>query len=134
MKASSATSARVKPAPRRTDPSLGKRQLTPNNAEGFALSGPSELPDPAFNAYRKDLADVALAGRVIASHYAEPLGQTIALPTELKCAPTADSPTIELLSVGDSFDLLDDSLAWSWGYAGQDRRVGYVLSSALGTD
>ena len=41
--------------------------------DGFALTGVSQLPDPATNAYRKDLADAALAGRVIASHYAEPL-------------------------------------------------------------
>jgi hypothetical protein len=34
------------------------------------LAGPSDLPDPDFHAYRKDLADIALAGRVIASHYA----------------------------------------------------------------
>jgi DNA-binding GntR family transcriptional regulator len=31
-------------------------------AEGFALAGPSNPPDPDFHAYRKDLADVALAG------------------------------------------------------------------------
>jgi len=28
--------------------------------------------------------------------------------------------------------MLDDSLGWAWGYAGDDRRVGYVESSALG--
>jgi hypothetical protein len=27
--------------------------------------------------------------------------------------------------------LLDDSLGWAWGYAGEDRRVGYVPSEAL---
>jgi hypothetical protein len=32
---------------------------------------------------------------------------------------------------GDPFDLLDDSLGWAWGYAGEDRRVGYVRSEAL---
>jgi hypothetical protein len=28
--------------------------------------------------------------------------------------------------------MLDDSLGWAWGYAGKDRRVGYVASEALG--
>jgi hypothetical protein len=28
--------------------------------------------------------------------------------------------------------MLDDSLGWAWGYAGKDRRVGYVRSEALG--
>ena len=27
--------------------------------------------------------------------------------------------------------MLDDSLGWAWGYAGEDRRVGYVPSEAL---
>ena len=35
--------------------------------------GVSNPPDPLTHAYRKDLADTALAGQVIASHYAEPL-------------------------------------------------------------
>src|SRR6058998_1098973 len=48
-----------------------KRRPTPTSADEFALAGPSGDLDPDFNAYRKDLADVALAGRVIASHYAE---------------------------------------------------------------
>jgi hypothetical protein len=29
------------------------------------------------------------------------------------------------------FASLDDSLGWSWGYAGPERRVGYVPSEAL---
>jgi hypothetical protein len=27
--------------------------------------------------------------------------------------------------------MLDDSLGWAWGYAGSDRRVGYVRSETL---
>jgi hypothetical protein len=27
--------------------------------------------------------------------------------------------------------MLDDSLGWAWGYAGKERRVGYVSSDAL---
>ena len=28
--------------------------------------------------------------------------------------------------------MLDDSLGWAWGYAGEERRVGYVRSDAVG--
>jgi hypothetical protein len=28
--------------------------------------------------------------------------------------------------------MLDDSLGWAWGYAGEEGRVGYVRSDALG--
>ena len=31
----------------------------------------------------------------------------------------------------DPFLLLDDSLGWAWGYAGKERRVGYVPNRAL---
>jgi hypothetical protein len=27
--------------------------------------------------------------------------------------------------------MLDDSLGWAWGYAGDERRVGYARSEAL---
>jgi hypothetical protein len=27
---------------------------------------------------------------------------------------------------------LDDTRGWAWGYAGSDRRVGYVRAEALG--
>jgi len=69
---------------------------------------------------------------VIASHYAEPLERTIVAATALRAAPTEDSETIRRLEPGESFALLDDTLGWAWGYAGSDRRVGYVKSEAVG--
>ena len=90
------------------------------------LSGHSDLPDPAFNAYRKDLADIALAGRVIASHYAEPLHRTITQPTELLVGPSDDAEILCELAPGDVFEMLANSVGWAWGYAGSARRVGYV--------
>jgi hypothetical protein len=38
------------------------------------------------------------------------------------------------LKAGDSFLMLDDALGWAWGYAGEDRRVGYVPSELLAKD
>jgi hypothetical protein len=69
---------------------------------------------------------------VIASHYAEPLPQKLAKAAALRSGPSADAETLEQLAAGDPFAKLDDSLGWAWGYAGQDRRVGYVASEALG--
>jgi len=94
------------------------------------LSGHSDLPDPAFNAYRKDLADIALAGRVIASHYAEPLHRMITQATWLFAAPSENAALLCELATGDAFEMLDNSVGWAWGYAGADRRVGYVRSEA----
>ena len=118
---------------RLTGQSSAKPRPTPTNADEFALSGPSSLPDPNFHAYRKDLADVALAGCVIASHYAEPLARTIAVEATLRQAPSSEAAAICELAPGDPFALLDDSLGWAWGYGGEDHRVGYVRSDALGS-
>jgi hypothetical protein len=95
------------------------------------LSGHSEPPDPTFNAYRKDLADIALARRVIASHYAEPLHRTLAQPAPLFAGPSGDAEIVGELATGDDFEMLDNSVGWAWGYAGPDRRVGYVRSEAI---
>jgi hypothetical protein len=132
LKASSATSARATPAPRATGRSSGRHPPTRTSAEGFALSGPSQRPDPQFNAYRQDLADVALAGTVIASHYAEPVRRAVKAPATLRSAPTSAAEPVGALASGDDFLMLDDSLGWAWGYAGAERRVGYVESDALG--
>ena len=68
---------------------------------------------------------------MIASHYAEPVQRTIAVPTVLYSLPADTGGAICELEPGEPFALLDDTLGWSWGYAGKKRRVGYVRSSAL---
>ena len=72
-----------------------------------------------------------LAGRVIASHYAEPVDRVIVAHSVLRQSPSDDSETIRELAPGEAFAMLDESLGWAWGYAGQDRRVGYVRSEAV---
>ena len=78
------------------------------------------------------MADVALVGRVIASHYAEPLERCLAQGTVLRAAPSHGGEPIRKVAAGELFALLDDSLGWAWGYAGKDRHVGYVPSEAVG--
>ena len=70
---------------------------------------------------------------MIASHYAEPLNRSIAASTELRSAPSDDAETIRKLEPGEPFAILADTLGWAWGYAGKDRRVGYVKSDAVGS-
>ena len=91
----------------------------------------SNPPDPATNAYRKDLADVALAGRVIASHYAEPLVRHLIAGAPLRAMPANDGAPIAALQAGDELRMLDNSSGWAWGY-GPDGRVGYVPAEAVG--
>jgi hypothetical protein len=115
-----------------TGRSSARPRPTPTSADEFSLAGPSDLPDPAFNAYRNDLADIALAGRVIASHYVEPLERSIAGKAELRSAPSDDGDVVRELQSGEKFLMLDNSVGWAWGYAGDDGRVGYVKSEAVG--
>jgi hypothetical protein len=68
---------------------------------------------------------------VIASHYAEPVPRTIGTSTALFSRPSTDADVIRELQAGEPFTMLDDSLGWAWGYAGSERRVGYVPSQAL---
>jgi len=75
---------------------------------------------------------VALAGSVIASHYAEPIERKVSVAAELRAEPSDDADVLRVLQPGESFLLLDDTLGWAWGYAGDDRRVGYVKSGSVG--
>ena len=77
------------------------------------------------------MADIALAGRVIASHYAEPLLRHLACAAPLMASRDAEAATVAELAPGDELQMLDCSLGWAWGYAGKDRLVGYVRQDAV---
>ncbi len=68
---------------------------------------------------------------MIASHYAEPIGRHVSAQSDLRAKAADEAEVIGILHAGEPFDLLDDSLGWAWGYAGEDRRVGYVRSETL---
>ena len=53
------------------------------------------------------------------------------MTTELRASPSEDAEVIGEIATGEPFELLDDSLGWAWGYAGDERRVGYVRADAL---
>jgi hypothetical protein len=71
---------------------------------------------------------------VIASHYAEPVERRLRAPATLRTRPSGDAEALRELEPGEAFLMLDESLGWAWGYAGPDRRVGYVPSEALAKD
>jgi hypothetical protein len=68
---------------------------------------------------------------VIASHYAETWDCKIASQTSLRSGPSDEALAIRDLAEHEPFAMLDDSLGWAWGYAGEERRVGYVRSDCL---
>jgi hypothetical protein len=132
LKGSNAISAKATASPRNTGPSSDRPRRS-RTAESFALSGKSAPPDPAVNAYRPDLADAALTGQGIASHYADPVDRVTVAAATLRQSASAEGEAIRELAAGEPFSMLDDTLGWAWGYAGDERRVGYVRSEALAT-
>lgn len=99
----------------------------------FGLAGPSVVLDPRTHAVRQDLADVALAGRLFAPHYAEP----VAMACTPSFTPMRDAPdgaqSSELLA-GEHFMALDIAGGWAWGWSAHDHYVGYVEAAALRPD
>lgn len=72
---------------------------------------------------------MALAGTVVASHYAEPLALTLTSAATLLAGPDLGSEALAEIPAGTTMRVLDKSRGWAWGYA--DGLVGYVPASAL---
>jgi cell wall-associated NlpC family hydrolase len=98
----------------------------------FRLEGPSIALDPRIHAFRPDIADLALAGQVFATHYAQPVAwRCTASRVMVRQAPSADAPAISQLLLGEEFAVIDMSGGWAWGYCSHDHYVGYVAAEAL---
>ncbi len=69
---------------------------------------------------------------MIASHYADPLLRHLVAPASLQASADDQADTLAALDAGDALLMLDNSRGWAWGYAGPDRRVGYVRADAVG--
>lgn len=87
--------------------------------------------DPLRHAVRPDLADVRLADRVFAPHYAAPVARVIARDTGLRLGRAAGSPVLATLSAGSGFELLDVLGSDAWGIAAAGPTVGYVDLAVL---
>ncbi len=97
----------------------------------FTLEGHSIALDPRIHAVRGDLADVTLADRLFAPHYAEALERRCAVPFAALRDKPGGAQTSELLA-GEAFMLLDISGGWAWGYCAHDHYVGYLEARVLG--
>jgi len=98
----------------------------------ITLDGPSVRLDPRLHAWRSDIADIALAGRLFAPHYAAPLIRACGLiATPVRQEPIDGAPEVSELLPGEGFAMLDLSAGWAWGYCLADHRVGYVEAIEL---
>jgi hypothetical protein len=97
----------------------------------FTLSGPSRPLDHRTEAARRDLADIALAGRWFAPHYVVPEVWRTTRTVELRSTPSDTAESSARLSTGERFAVLEVSGGWAWGLREADHLVGYVRAEAL---
>jgi hypothetical protein len=83
------------------------------------------------DAVRRDLADVRLADRVFAPHYAAPMPRQLAASAQLRSGAPADSDVLASLAAGDVFEVLELAGSHAWGVAPAAGLVGYIPASAL---
>jgi cell wall-associated NlpC family hydrolase len=90
--------------------------------------------DLRLNAYRPDLADIRLKGKVNAARFAEGSLKRIVAPTApLKRVPRAETSLDSELIRGEIFRVFGDTAdGWSWGQGQTDSYVGFVPTAALG--
>jgi hypothetical protein len=97
------------------------------------LGGPSRRLDARVNAFRPDLADIALAGEVTAARYADGVAMHgIVGAAMLRAAPDDTAVAVSALLFGETFTVFDLVHGWAWGQCSHDRYVGWVRTSALG--
>ena len=99
----------------------------------YALSGPARVRDPRVTPIRGDLADIALAGKLFAPHYAVPMERMVVAPyAAVRKANRADAEQISELLHGERFMMLDIVAGWAWGYCAHDGYNGHVRLEELG--
>ena len=113
-----------------TRPPAPSSSSTPPRS-GFTLIGRSRTLDPRTHAVRPDIADVRLADRVFAPHYAAPLRRTIVADTNLREGRDAGASSLAELGAGAVFDVLDVTGGVAWGIAVEQNLVGYVDAAVV---
>lgn len=88
--------------------------------------------DRRLNAYRPDLADERLSGKVEASRFtAGTLMQVSASVVDLRSEPRPDSGPQTQIIFGDLVRVFEEQDGWSWVQAERDGYTGYVSSASL---
>jgi cell wall-associated NlpC family hydrolase len=89
--------------------------------------------NPRLNAYRPDLADVSLEGRVAAERFTAGRPAQVAHGVAaLRRSPAAEAPQDTQLLSGEAVTVFDEAEGWAWVQNRSDGYVGYVVSAALG--
>src|SRR5947209_18538271 len=87
-------------------------------------------PDPRLNAYREDLADARLRGRVAARRFVEGRpARVIAGRIPVRRAPAAQAPLDTYYHYGEPVLVFEEASGWAWCQSLEDGYVGYIDES-----
>lgn len=100
----------------------------------FSLTGLSARVDSRIDAVRGDLADVRLADKVFAPHYASAIVCSAVEATPILTARQADSAVLSEILPGEGFEMLELATDYAWGICQADGTVGFVARGALSYD
>src|SRR5688572_15381025 len=96
-----------------------------------AVSVPTKL-DPRRNAYRDDIAALALKDKVKAQRYVTgELRQVVAAAAPMRYLPRFDAPLLTEALVGELVTVYDVEEGWGWVQASRDGYVGYMPLDTL---
>lgn len=91
----------------------------------------SEILDRRLNAFREDLADARLEGRVVARRFVTSEPARVVVPVaDLKGIPDRAAPTESQVLMGETVHVFDRAGGWCWMQAADDGYVGYVEEAA----
>jgi hypothetical protein len=116
----------------RPEASIRSSEFPNRHTRHFFLDGPSRPVDARIHAWRKDLADISLAGCVFAPHYARALPRACGAHAALLWpGPSAEGEAVSELLPGEEFAVLEYAGGWAWGFSTADHVVSYVEGIAL---
>ncbi|MGN6550118.1 MAG: C40 family peptidase [Pararhizobium sp.] len=91
----------------------------------------SETLDRRLNAFREDLADARLEGRVAAHRFVDGEPARVVVPVaDLKSVADRAVPTDSQVLMGETVRVFDRASGWCWVQAADDGYVGYIEETA----
>jgi hypothetical protein len=89
--------------------------------------------DPRLNAFRPDLADAALSGRVQAPRYVRPEAYRVSVSqAPVRRAPSADAMLLTEALFGEDVEVFETKPdGWAWAQLAGDKYVGWIPLDCL---
>lgn len=91
--------------------------------------------EPRLHAFRPEIADAKLIGKVDAKRFVEAVSRRVVVPSApLKRIPRPEASLDSEVLRGETFRVFEETgEGWSWGQLETDGYVGYVPTAALGS-